>query len=86
VNPRRMFLSILMMAALGSAIAVPTLADAPTFSGVLTCTDAVTGEVRALETVTSATKHDLAVWRKFWSGTTFCAKGSFDTSGLTQDP
>jgi hypothetical protein len=75
-----------MTAALGLGISAPTFAAAPTFTGVLTCTDADTGEVRALETVTSATRHDIAVWRKFWNQSGFCANGSLDTSGLTQDP
>ena len=83
---RRMFLTSFATAVLSVTIAIPTLAAAPTFSGLLTCLDAVTGEVRDLNTLNGATKHDIAVQRKFWAESGFCEKGSFDTSGLTQDP
>ena len=86
MNARLALLACLTTAALSLGIGFPTFAAAPTFSGLLTCTDAVTGEVRELETVTSDTRHDLAVWRRFWNQNEFCVKGSLDTSGLTRDP
>ena len=86
MNARRSLLACLMTAALGLGIGAPTFAAAPTFTGVLTCTDAVSGDIRDLDPFTSATRHDIAARRKFWIQSGFCANGSFDTSGLTQDP
>ena len=86
MDPRRIFLAVSATLVLGTAMSASTLAAAPTFSGVLTCTDAVTGEVRELDSLTNATRHDIAVHRRFWAESGFCAKGSFDTTDLTQDP
>ena len=50
------------------------------------CTHAVSGDLEDLNPLAGATRHDIAWWRKYWNQSEFCANGSFDTSGLTQDP
>ena len=86
MNTRRSLLACLTTAALGLFIGAPTFAAAPSFTGILRCTHAVSGDLEDLNPLAGATRHDIAVWRKYWNQSEFCANGSFDTSGLTQDP
>ena len=85
IDRKHLAASAVAAAAMALANVAPAVAAPPTFSGTLTCLDAVTGEVRDLDEVVGATRHVIATRRTSWNKSDFCAKGSFDTSGRTQD-
>ena len=83
----RTILSATGALALSVILAGAALGAAPTYSGTLTCIRASDGTVDPLNTLSGATKHDIGVWKRYWTNETgYCAARSVDTSGLTQDP
>ena len=85
MRSRTAFLSAVASIALSVAIAGPAVADPPTYSGPITCTQA--GAPWDMGVYEQISKKEIAQFKRYWTSrnVAFCDKASVDTSGLVKD-